>query len=231
MCHTLEGNRNGATISGCTMVRGDRYNQGTETLSGLGVSLASYSCIAFLYLSVVSTRFMMVRAPMPFCGSPVAALNHSMNSVTCCVIPNASAFSFIICHVLEAYRNGDTISGCTREIRDRGSQGIETLSFLGVSSAIYGCIPCLCYSMLSASSMVVSSEMHCCDFPVVALNHFMNGVTCWVIPIASSSVCMMCHALEGDSNWDTIIRCNKQRGDRDDQGTYTLYGLRFSLDS
>ena len=85
---------------------------------------------------MVSARSMIVRAAMPFCGYPVSALNHSINGVTCWVIPIASVFACILCHSLEAYRNGSTDIGCTRERGDRDAQGTETLSILRVSLVI-----------------------------------------------------------------------------------------------
>ena len=44
MCHSLEGDRNGDTISGCTRGRGDRNARGNDTLSSLWVSSSSLWC-------------------------------------------------------------------------------------------------------------------------------------------------------------------------------------------
>ena len=82
---------------------------------------------------------MLVRDVMPCYGSPVSAVNHSMNVVTCWVIPIASDFVCIMFHASEGDRNGGTISGCTMERGDRYAQGTETLSGLGVSSDSLGC--------------------------------------------------------------------------------------------
>ena len=87
---------------------------------------------------MVSARSMLVRAAMPCYGSPVSAVNHSMNCVTRWVIPIASAFVCIMCHVLEGDRNGAIISRCTRERRDRDAWGTESLSGLVVSLSILG---------------------------------------------------------------------------------------------
>ena len=61
-------------------------------------------------------------------------------------------------------------------------------------------ISCLCSSMASARSTVVRVLMPCCGATVVALRHFMNDITLWVIPIASAFACIMCHTLDGDRN-------------------------------
>ena len=53
----------------------------------------------------------------------------------------------------------------------------------------------------------------------------MNGVICWVIPILYAFVCMMCNALEGDRNGDTISECTRERGDMYTQVTETLFSI------
>ena len=174
---------------------------------------------------MLSASSILVRAMISFCGFMVASLNHSVNGVTLWVIPILSAFVCMMCHMLEGERNGATISECTREIGDTDAQGTETLFILGVSSAIYECIPCICTSVVSASCMVVRAAFPCCGYPVSALNHSNNGVICWVIPIVSAFVCIMFHALKGNSNEATISGYTRERGARDKQGTETLSGL------
>ena len=68
----------------------------------------------------------------------VAALNHSMNGITRWVIPIASAFASIMCHVLEGKNNGDNITGCTRYRGAIKVRGTETLSVLVLYSAKLG---------------------------------------------------------------------------------------------
>ena len=73
--------------------------------------------------------------------------------------------------------------------------------------------------------------MPCYGSTVSAFNHYMNGVTRWVIPIAYAFACIICHALESNVSGDNISGCTRERGDRDDRGTETLSGLGVSLDS
>ena len=77
--------------------------------------------------------------------------------------------------------------------------------------------------------MLVRDVMPCYGSPVSAVNHSMNVVTCWVIPIASAFVCIMCHVLEGNRNGATTSRCARERGEGCAWGTDTLSGLEVIL--
>ena len=46
----------------------------------------------------------------------------------------------------------------------------------------------LCSSVVSGRFTVVRVLMPCCRATVVALSNCMNGITCWVIPIAYAFV-------------------------------------------
>ena len=76
--------------------------------------------------------------------------------------------------------------------------------------------------MASTRYTVVSALITCCGATVVALSHCMNGITFWVIPIASAFTCIMFHALNGDRNWATISGCTRKRGDINARGIDTL---------
>ena len=131
----------------------------------------------------------------------------------------------MVCHALEGYRNGDTISRCTRAGGARDAQGADTIIGFVVSSDIYGYIPCLCSIVVSSRPILVREMILFCGLPAVALNHSMNGFIRWVIPIASVFVCIMCHALEFNRNVATISGCTRERGSRYAQGTNTLSGI------
>ena len=103
---------------------------------GGGTRLVWIPCLFSRVVPYIST---LVRALMPFCGSTVAALNHSTKSITRWVIPIASIFACILCHTFKGDKNGATISGCARERGDSDTRGTETLSGLDVSPANLGC--------------------------------------------------------------------------------------------
>ena len=102
---------------------------GLAVESGGGARLVRISCLCSSMASTIST---LVRGLICYCRATVVDLSHCMNIITCWVIPIASAFTFIMCHVLVGDRNGADISGCTRERGDIGTRGNATLSGLGV---------------------------------------------------------------------------------------------------
>ena len=51
---------------------------------------------------------------MPYWGSTVAALNQLSNCATRWVIPMASEFACIMCHIVSSARKGGTTRGWTR---------------------------------------------------------------------------------------------------------------------
>ena len=59
----------------------------------------------------------------------------------------------------------------------------------------------------------------------------MNGATRWVIPIPLAFECIMCYAVKGNSNLDTISGCTRERGARYFFSTDTLSSLFVSADS
>ena len=80
--------------------------------AGGGTRIVRTFCICSSVAAISSTA---VRELMPYCGSTVVALNYCINGTTLWVIPIASSCVYIMCHELAGYRNGETISGCTRE--------------------------------------------------------------------------------------------------------------------
>ena len=70
-----------------------------------------------------------------------------------------------------------------------------------------------------------------CGATVVALSHFMNGITHLVIPIASYFAYIMCHTLAGDRNGVTISGCTREKGDIDTIVIDTLSSLGVSADN
>ena len=63
---------------------------------------------------------------------------------------------------------------------------------------------------------------------VATLNHYMNGITRWVIPIAYAFACIIRHVLDGNKNEATIRGFTRERGDSDARGTETLSSLVVS---
>ena len=59
----------------------------------------------------------------------------------------------------------------------------------------------------------------------------MNGATRWVIPIDWDFTCILCHAVKGGRNLETISWCTRERGARESCVTETLYGLCVSAAS
>ena len=66
---------------------------------------------------------------------------------------------------------------------------------------------------------MVRAEMPCCGSAVSYLNHSMNCVTRWVIPILYAYMCIMFHALEAYRNGATIGECTREREARGTHGT------------
>lgn len=71
--------------------------------------------------------------------------------------------------------------------------------------------------------------MPCDREMVVSLSHYMKGITRREIPIASSFVFIICHALVGDSNGESISGCTRERGAVETRVNLTLSGLRVDL--
>ena len=92
-------------------------------------------------------------------------------------------------------------------------------------------IPCFCYRIISTISTLVRALMPCYGLTVASLNHLMNGITRWVIPIASDFACTMCNALEGKKNGAAIRGCTRERGNCDIRGTETFSVFEVSLDN
>ena len=95
---------------------------------------------------------------MPCWGSTAVALSQSRKGVTCWVIPIVSALLCIICHIVSGARNGDTISGCTKEKGESDARGTETLSGRWVSAGSRGYPGARRTS--SASIYVASQDSH-----------------------------------------------------------------------
>ena len=84
---------------------------------------------------VASARSTLVRATMPCKGSIVSALNQLRNGATHRVIPMASDFTCIICHVVSGSRKEETISGWNRERGARDAWVTKTLYVFWVSGS------------------------------------------------------------------------------------------------
>ena len=90
------------------------------------------------------------------------------------------------------------------------------------------CIYFLCSREASARSTLVRALMTCCGLTVVSLNHFRNGITCWVIPIASAFACIMCHTLVGEVMGQPTAGAPGRGGVLTPGGAETLSGLALS---
>ena len=75
-------------------------------------------------------------------------------------------------------------------------------------------IPCSYSIMASARSTLIREAMPCRGSIVSALNQSRNGAYRWVIPMASSFACIICHAVAGARKGETTIRWTRERGSR-----------------